>query len=543
MSLAATMPTLPEELLALIFEQLASPSIFEVDAQMDVLYEQDKRSERSHMMADHSARIGTLRNICLASKSMHRLAWPVLYREFSNRQTADFEDKGLEPGYETPTRRLLRTICLTPHYGPGLRNLLIRAWTPIEAMRGEQIFDLLQSDATVSALFQWRARGFYFHKPEFVDSLHRALSLGHEDGLLTLLLIMCPKIRELEFEPPIDFDQSLFISLLGIVHGNWYQKKSLPAMEPDFEQEEADYIIAQMFGTPWPDQKWQMPLFLNSLSKLTLWNPGLDNLDIECIAQILLLPSLRTLKAHGMNYRGNKDNVFYTFLRGSERNHKCSKLRSLELHCISSTDTLSALLVFCPFLEELTVIWEDFDEEDANFCLDYEDIADTLKMHIPDLRKLTLDASQGWRNSNVGPDHAFTIGWKLGFLKKLEHLTLDTDAVYGSQYANLGSNLGANVPKGVTNLTLVSGHWDPENEQAGLYHDRQDEDLIAFLQDPTFDRLSNIQLTDCKYLVTEVRAAAKKHGWKILPQLPDEIMRLVNPSRTRTESASTARIA
>jgi hypothetical protein len=99
------------------------------------------------------------------------------------------------------------------------------------------------------------------------------------------------------------------------------------------------------------------------------------------------------------------------------------------------------------------------------------------------------------------------------------------------------------VPKGVTNLTLVSGHWDPENEQAGLYHDRQDEDLIAFLQDPTFDRLSNIQLTDCKYLVTEVRAAAKKHGWKILPQLPDEIMRLVNPSRTRTESASTARIA
>ena len=50
------MPTLPEELLALIFEQLASPSIFEVDAQMDVLYEQDKRSERSSHIKRKDAR-------------------------------------------------------------------------------------------------------------------------------------------------------------------------------------------------------------------------------------------------------------------------------------------------------------------------------------------------------------------------------------------------------------------------------------------------------------------------------------------------------
>ena len=529
------MPTLPEELLALIFEQVASPGMLEVDAQLDELDEQDETENRSILMLDHSARISTLRNICLASKTLHRLAWPILYREFSNRQTKDMEGKGEEPGYETATRKLLRTICLTPHYGLALRNLLIRAWVPVEAMRSEELFDLLQSDATVSALFQWRARGFWFQEPKFIDSLHRALGLGHEDGLVTLLLIMCPNLKELEFEPPIDFDRSVFLYLLGIVQSPQFQEESLPEMEPDFEQEEADYIIAQMFGAPWPNQRWCKPLFLQSLSKLTLWSPGLADLDMECIVKILTLPSLVSFKVYGMNFgygRAKVHQAFNSIMRDSN-------LRRLELLEISTgSGILAAILQFCPELEEFGVVWDE-PRPTGDYCLWYGDISESLGKFTPRLRRLTLDGSHGWENGDAEPHFPFTIGDKLDSLANLEHLTLDPHAIYGSEYGFFGSGLAANVPKSVTNLTLVTAHFDTENDQIKEYHAWQDKDLVAFLQDPTFDCLSDVHLSrrlSRSQFSAQDQAAVEKHGWKRLLEPGDETsVRLVNPSRSRID--------
>jgi hypothetical protein len=528
------MPTLPEELLALIFEQLASPNIFEVDAQLDENYEHFQTESSSRLRNDHSARIFTLRNTCLASKTLHRLARPILYRDFSNRQTKDLDSVGVEPGHETPTRRLLRTICLTPRYGLAVRNLLIRAWVPVDAMRGEEIFDLLQSDATVSALFQWRARGFWFRDPEFVDSFHRSLGLGHEDGLVTLLVIMCPKLRELEFSPPIDFQSSLFAFLLNIVQDKDYQTKSLPQMESDFEQEEADYIIAQMFGAPWPGQMWRKPQFLQSLSKLTLWSPGLENMDNECIVKILKLPSLLTLEVHGMNYRGDIEHLFEAF----DATAGPVKLRKLKLLDITvSTPVVSAMLGFCQKLEELTVVWDNIDN--AAYPLEYDDIAVTLELWTPALRMLSLDASSGWEAN--GPKQPFSIGHQLESLQHLEHLTLDDHAIYGSAEDTSGSTLGANVPKGVTSLTLLTGAFDDQHDQIYFYHERQDKDLVAFLQDPTYDRLSHIELSGRSIFPTQWQTIVKKHGWEMLPKRPEEtLVHLVNPSRRRTGSAPVA---
>jgi len=523
------MPTLPEELLALIIEQLASPNVFVVDEQLEELYEQQKRDERSRMISDHSARISTLRNLCLASNSMHRLAWPVLYRDFHNRRLRDVNGSD-HTAYETPTRRLLRTICLTPHYGHALRNLLIKAWVPIDAMRGDEVLRLLQCDATVSAIFQWRTRGYWFENGAFLDSWHRALSLGHEDGLVTLLLVMCPNIRELEMEPPIDFRQSLFTNLLEIVHRESFEKKPCPAMVHDVEEDEADYMVAQMFGVPWPDQKLQKPPFLHSLSKLTLWSPGLENLPSETIVQILTLPSLISFEAWGINSKYRYEPFF----------ERQSNLRSLELHCSVGTAELKGIFAICPKLEELALTWEHFDN-DPDFHLDYSEIAHTLALRTPDLRKLTLDANQLWYDTGAGwePLSRQPILRQLDYLKKLEHLTLDTRAIYGPEYQNDGSCVAENVPKRVTNLTLVSPEYDRDDDMLDAYLDRQDVDLVALLQDSTFDRLSSVYRKGRAKMLPRDRATAEKHGWEIQPRVPDEeSMRLVNASRLRTEPAS-----
>jgi hypothetical protein len=534
------MPTLPEELMALIVEQLARPDTFEVAGLMgDPQYRPGTGTVE--LMNDHAERMQTLQNLCLASKTMHRLAWPVLYRDFCNRRLNDYDESELLPDYEGPTKKFLRTICLTPHYGLALQNLLIHQWTPIEAMHGEQLFELLQSDATISALFQWRARGFYFYEDSFVDSLHRALSLGFEDGLVTLLLVLCPNIRELELAPHIEFDRSLLVDLLGILHGNSDMEDSpLPETEPDFEQEESDYIIAQMFGRPWPDQKLQKPLVLQSLSRLLLWNPGLANLSVECIAQILTLPSLTTFEAHGMNYRDSPKSM-YEALNWSGRK---SKLQHLELHeCQASTDNLSEILKFCPKLEYLVLAWDDYDASnsvldlDDKHCLEYGNIAKTIAEYTPDLKSLELDGSQGWENVGAQPKHPFIIGDNLHSMEHLVQLKVDPHAVYGSEYGEFGSGLGANVPKSVKKLFLTGGAYHPGLDRIDDYHAWQKKDWIAFVQDPTFDRLSYVQFNGRYQFTTEEQAAAEQHGWKMLPrrQPDDTLIRLVHPSRAPTE--------
>jgi hypothetical protein len=541
-SLAATMPTLPEELLALIFEQLASPDTFEVaNALSDLQCGHDGARMEMDLIHTHSERIQTLRNLCLASKTMHRLAWPVLYRDFCNRRLNEFDESELLPDYEGPTKKLLRTICLTPHYGLALQNLLIHQWTPIEAMHGEQLFELLQSDATISALFQWRARGFCFYEESFVDSLHRALSLGFEDGLVTLLLLLCPNIRELELAPHIDFDRSLLVDLLGTLHYKSRTEEPLPEIEPDFEQEESDYIIAQMFGRPWPDQKLQKPLVLQSLRRLTLWDPGLANLSVTCIAQILTLPSLLTFETHGVNYR-DSPKVLYEALDWSGQK---SKMRSLELHeCQASSDNLSEILKFCPQLERLVIAWDDYDatmsvlDPDDKLCLEYGNIAKTIAKHNPHLKSLELDGSRGWENVGAQPKHPFIIGDKLHAMDHLERLILDPHAIYGSEYGTFGSGLGASVPKSVTYLVLTAGAWDSGLDGIDHYHAWQKKDWVAFLQDPTFDRLSTVQLNGRYKFSTEDQAAAEQQGWKMSPRGPNEnLVRLVHSSRPRTKSA------
>ena len=142
--------SLPEELQTLVLEHLALPgcrwSISDEWPQRDIVPEH----------------LTSLSNVCLVSKNLHRLAWPILYRAFTNAElrVRSSQNPKLEPS------PFLRTICLKPEYGLALRSLSIDLGTPIGAMQASELFELLQGDATLAALFQWKVRSFWFGPDE-----------------------------------------------------------------------------------------------------------------------------------------------------------------------------------------------------------------------------------------------------------------------------------------------------------------------------------------------------------------------------------------
>jgi hypothetical protein len=134
-------PRLPEEQLALILEKIALPR-----------YDTFGLKERRDGLRSS---IAALRNASLASKMMYRLARPISYGYFSNRRRSWGNARGLDPA------RFLQTICTKPEYGLALRSLQITEWVPVDAIHPTDIFENLQSDATLVALFQWRAKSFW----------------------------------------------------------------------------------------------------------------------------------------------------------------------------------------------------------------------------------------------------------------------------------------------------------------------------------------------------------------------------------------------
>lgn len=548
-------PALPEELLALIFEKLAlSPATLDrngVGAHHSVSRHKQRKQAEARTLARRE-RISALRNICLAAKPLHRLAWPILYRNYCNREFVE-EDDDEEPGtdvsdgQEYSASKFLRTICLKPYYGLALRSMTICGWTPVEALDGLELFELLQGDATVSALFQWRARGFWLEAegdPELVERLHRTLSLGLEDGLLTMLLLMCPNIKELDLTPSLDFGQSTFAALLGIACDKKSLANPLPEPDHDFEQEEADYVIAQMFGTPWPEQKLSRPLVLQRLESLTIRSPGVVNFSPSHFRALLTLPSLRTLQADG--FRGNMG-FPYTTGETLRRHGTSPKLQSLTLsHCQAESKEIIEMVEMCPELRELSVVWDDFhmtamsdDNLDERWCLKYGDIVKALVDHTPNLKMLELNASAGWPNHDAAPKHPFVVGDSLDGLHNLVDLRLDDHAIYGSQYGTFGSSLGSSVPKGVASLTLYSEEpFDRRGlpvTEAWLRH--QDDDLGVFLQDQTFDRLSSMHVEGREREILIMVTPESKHGWQaIMPpsskkKYQEKPLTLVNTER------------
>lgn len=298
-------PRLPEEILSLILEYFSLPDYFN-----DVL--------RHHEPAEHqyyTECLTTLRYVCLTSKQLYRLAWPILYRRFSDYPRYEVRDQqaSLDPV------QFLQTICTKPEYGLALRSLSVFPWGSIEMMDPEEVLDLLESDGTLAALFNWRTRGFWLGGGEesgneslvssarpssnsnLLPEILRSLEMGLTEAHMVLLLLLCPKIKELHIYNTAQAENPLLIRLLEITLSNDYKTAKPPDLVNDFEQDEADYALAQMFDIPWRRPALKKSAMLQDLERFTLGGDCAHPVDCSFLKKLLELPALQNLSIDSLH--------------------------------------------------------------------------------------------------------------------------------------------------------------------------------------------------------------------------------------------------
>jgi hypothetical protein len=301
-------PSLPEELIVLILEDFALPGSGP-DEDSSPWYKATGRRQREC--------VTTLSSLCLASKNLHRLAWPILYRSFNNYELF----WGRRRTERLNSSLFLRTVCTNPEYGLAVRSLSIESWKSVEAMHPRELLKLLQGDATLAALFQWKIGGFWLDGDDAFsemsgdpttpsDSLSAALLRSLEMGLpqahMAVLLLLCPRIEELNITTPSHFATSMIARLLDTVLSESYQMGIPPSLVYDPEQDESDHAVAQMFGVLSYAPSLQRSSMLQDLVRCSISGQGAMPSGLKFFKKLISLPSLRDVSVTGLQgcYRG-----------------------------------------------------------------------------------------------------------------------------------------------------------------------------------------------------------------------------------------------
>lgn len=536
--------SLPEELLVLILEVFTLP---DHDPAHTI------RLSQVHQWARYEREcLTTLSNVCLASKGLHRLAWPILYRHFTNgplRRKVDKRER-LDPA------QFLQTLCTKPEYGLALRSLSITPWVPIGAMDPTILFEALQGDATLVDLFQWRARSFWLGDEDessassgepssneaLLLDLQRYLTMGLSEAHMAMLLLLCPAIQALDVRPPLGTENSLISRLLKIIfsymNSEAYQIATLPEPINDFEQEECDYAVARMFGATWSPQKMQkLPVFRN-LEKLVLRGSAIPGSGAESLKNLLVaLPSLRILSIMGLPgghpHATNKVASGVRFLQ----------LRWLELGlCELSSSELSIMIECCPNLTGLEVDWNtgfhnvvshDINHTSkGNWRVRLGEVADAVALHTPKMKSLKLTTA-GLQDQQPSPEHPHTIGKALQQLAHLEELQIDHHAIYGPTSSTSRATLAEIIPTSLKILGIgpsamhaegLDDHdVDRDFEPTDSWQDRHIADLNHLLQHKSFMKLCRLDLTLGESSTRRHihKDTLSKHGWEIIHDKPD----------------------
>ena len=552
--------SLPEELQTQVLEWLALPGHKWSDSD---------DWPQGDIVPEHLA---SLSKVCLVSKNLHRLAWPILYQAFTNAELRDRHSQTpkLEPSL------FLRTICLKPEYGLALRSLSIDLGTALEAMDASEVFELLQGDATLAALFQWKVRSFWFGDFEDEDEddsastnsnelpaededqddsastdsnelpaeddiaslLIRSLNMQLPEAQMAVLLLLCPRMKELHIRPGLSRESTITAkvlrSMLKAAVSADYRAANLPRIPRDFEQEESDYIVTQMFGSPWPDQRMQKLPTLQHLVKLSTYGnmmPG--GSGVASFKNLLIaLPSLRTLELvqlHG----DSQDAPAGTSLAVPDS--QLEKLSLLESE-LDSSDMVE-IITCCPNLTELELDWLTGFER---YSIRLGEIADALPICVPKLMQLKISSAQMICHKESS-EHPYTIGTALTQLSHLTYLELDHSAIYGPQDSGpstSGRQLSELLPKSIEYLEIgpndFRGELGDAIQPVDAWEEWQIDDLNHLLQDESFGRLRDL------YLELDGSSARRhiypdtmlKHGWRVFEDNPENwVFRIENPIR------------
>jgi hypothetical protein len=539
-------PTLPEEILALILEEFA-------------LQRHDNLGQRSGG-GPHIC-LTTLSNACLASKTLYRIAWPILYRFWSNRRCTHLA-QGLDPA------RFLQTICTKPERGLALRSLMIGGWRPVGTMDPTELFEQLQGDATLVDLFQWRAKTFWLgedqispvspnelHTDDSLQStLFRSLKMGLPEAHMAMLLLLSPKLKTLEITTTSHFETSPIAKLLDIAVSKDYQMTTPPDSVHDPEQEESDYAIAQMFGASWPAPALQKVHMFRDLAECTIRGQGIHPSGLKFFKNLISLPALRRLDLTGL--RGGYDNA----ISDLEIGVTCTRLRNLTLEsCQILTTEACSIIRCCPELLTLHMTWHDSIQDlssERDQRLQFGSIADAIAEHTPKLTSLQL-ATPEWPYRYLSSQYPYTIGKSLQQLKHLKRLELDHYMIYGMQHPEelsldpygsqsdtVSRTLGQAIPRAVEVLFIEPSDFvdtaDGDTEPAEEWQDWQIEDLQRFLQDRSFERMHMIMFsrgfeTSKEHISAE---SVAEHGWDVIMGLEKDetYCKLRNKGRERTTS-------
>lgn len=504
------LPILPEELLEHIFNYLTQPHTTWL-ADPDESYENSPGEYRVSTERHNN----TLFNVCLASKTFNRLASPALYRKYSTWPSKCHDVCPVN-------HRFLRTLCEKPTHGNALRFLSIAAATFITYTPRDALYeDYLSDDLLTKAIFQWVARTFWFSTSgnplkgeEFRKLLVKSLMLGLDEGVICMILLLCPNITELDIELPSDYQPRrqehdvpyLPEQLLGITSS--LQKASPPiGQKPEQPQD----IRRWLFGTTPLDDEWQVPQVLQKLEELTLRQSRIST-DCPLLPHVLSLPSLQTLRICRLTQEPSE----HARDSGGESLGWKKSLRITNLHlaeCNLHTAEVLKIIALFPKLTALNVNW---DESPPQNMLE---LGRAISRENPLLRSLTLDTSTCSADLRRGKvRQGDVLQDSLKGMRCLTKLRLSDHAIWTLNFHNndpidgtFDYGIRQCLPPQIEYLELVSPIFDryhPRWDNAA-YENWQDRDLDELLRDPSFSRLRRVVTRERDLDADSMR----QHGW------------------------------
>jgi hypothetical protein len=228
------------------------------------------------------------------------------------------------------------------------------------------IFENLQSDATLVALFQWRAKSFWLGEDQMssmlagelraygrlTSELLRMLEMGLPEAHMAMLLLLSPKLQTLDIRTSAHFETSLIARLLDNAFSKDYQSMKPPVPIHNPEQEESDYAVAQMFGASWPAPALQKPSMFQDLVRCAICGAGRYPSGLKFFKNLISLPAIQEVKMY------NLESGYDRATSDLEISAPCTRLRKLTLpFCRLPTHEVVSVIQYCPGLVMLDISW------------------------------------------------------------------------------------------------------------------------------------------------------------------------------------------
>jgi hypothetical protein len=499
----------------------------------------------------------TLLSICLAFKTLCRLARPHLYKGYSNhaeKREYYWTGMGLNqphavkasfpPTLHEISSRYARTLCAKPNYGRMLASLSISLEDHQFCRASQHVSCAEQLDLV---FFLKRAQHFWFGigTGHFVASLQQDLLSRTPHATACMMLLMCPNIKTLEIigdrmirEPTFTDSSLAYLLELGTA--------STP--------EPGDHVSRMSSSEAHVSTRLpvlQKDLILQHVRNLTL-DADDDRLTLAQARGIFSLPMLGALRINrllaidgiGLEVRG-------TTLDWP----RCKQLKEFVLHRSSLPGShIPELLRLSPNLTKLELSWtSDVDMENQE--PDFQEIGTAISKYTPLVTSLKLD--------DESADYYVLQSTRLRYtLRDLQHLTcmsLSCSSLWCHPSEHVDA-INDNLPSCIETLHIFE--WDPMRDtlstddsslgkgpdfdaacDTDAMHDDDDEnrcrtrDIRRLLLDERLVRLRRVIFDDkdvddggesksdphvLRHIWT---AAVRRRGWKMLENVSPPIRR------------------